>query len=259
MNTSRANENFRGSQETLQQKDNVINVIISKDSVLNEAHPSYFLFSRKRLAVSQKLEVKNVLFNWDQANRYSLRDNNGNEIGLIEEKSGSGISRNALRTHRGFEAYILNLDGKIILKMHRPFHLITSSIFITTENDVPIGHVEQKFTVVKRKYKLFDAKGRQFASINAPPLSWEFTLKNEEGKPLGCIDRNFSKFTHEVFTNKGSYAIHFDASQGQDLTLDERAVAMACAISIDFDYFSEDRDGGFLLGAMSRTRKKSDS
>jgi hypothetical protein len=57
---------------------------------------------------------------------------------------------------------------------------------------------------------------------------------------LACINRHFLGFATEIFTDKGTYAIHYDSDfvGNNQLSLDERAVFLAAAISIDIDYFS---------------------
>lgn len=78
---------------------------------------------------------------------------------------------------------------------------------------------------------------------------------------LAQIDRDWRGFGFEIFTDAGQYVIRFGSSDPNSkigpartiqelevtrpLTLAERAVAVALAISLDNDYFS--RHGGFGL------------
>lgn len=83
-------------------------------------------------------------------------------------------------------------------------------------------------------------------------------MKDETGRILGNVNKNFLGFGREIFTDTSQYVFRMDSSSGLDLqhqiahgrpmTLDERAVALGCAISIDFDYFSRHSGGGGLLG-----------
>lgn len=115
----------------------------------------------------------------------------------------------------------------------------------------------------------------QFAQIDAPFLSWDFVMSNKDDKILGAINRNFRGFGREIFTDTGQYVMRFDSvvndttlnprigsSAGQltgrevipsqytteSLTLDQRAVALAAAISIDFDFFSKHSSHGSGFG-----------
>lgn len=170
-----------------------------------------------------------------------------------------------------------------------------------------IGEAQQQWALLRRKYNLFsyrpieppkdntlklesgeqptsdmkalteskapdaaiEAGMAQFAHVNEPFLSWDFTLRDEEGKTIGSVNRNFGGFAREIFTDTGVYALRMDSAAqsstletagGQEvakyerdataMTLDQRAVMLATAVSIDFDYFSRHSShaggGGFM-------------
>jgi hypothetical protein len=44
----------------------------------------------------------------------------------------------------------------------------------------------------RRKYELYSSDKAQFARIDAPLLSWEFTMEDEEGRILAAVDKNFA-------------------------------------------------------------------
>jgi hypothetical protein len=96
-----------------------------------------------------------------------------------------------------------------------------------------------------------------FAYVNEPFLSWDFALRSANDDVIGSVNRNFSGFAREIFTDTGVYALRMDSeslaaesaasnangiastmSQPIGMTLDQRAVMLATAVSIDFDYFS---------------------
>lgn len=112
-----------------------------------------------------------------------------------------------------------------------------------------------------------------FASINEHSMSWDFSLTSEAGKRIGAIDRRFHGFAQESFTHAGSYVFHMDSvaveqeaqmkgltsetnkvNQTDDrslngkgnrhgMTLDQRAVMLASAVTVNFDYFSKQGTG----------------
>jgi hypothetical protein len=107
----------------------------------------------------------------------------------------------------------------------------------------------------------------QFAHVDEPFLSWDFTLRDEGQKTIGSVNRNFAGFAREIFTDTGVYALRMDSAaeqpdlqvgQGQislnreqpPMTLDQRAVMLATAVSIDFDYFSRHSHAGGGGGFM---------
>jgi hypothetical protein len=107
----------------------------------------------------------------------------------------------------------------------------------------------------------------QFARVDERFLSWDFSLMSEEGRLLGSVNRNFGGFAREIFTDTGVYALRMDAAglaaepshaeQAQSsldgypgMTLDQRAVMLATAVSIDFDYFSRHSGSGGMMWPM---------
>ena len=100
----------------------------------------------------------------------------------------------------------------------------------------------------------------QFAYVDEPILSWDFSLMSADSRFIGSVNRNFAGFGHEIFTDTGVYALRMDAAGLSEepghlisktgkkptaydgayagMTLDQRAVMLATAVSIDFDYFS---------------------
>lgn len=123
--------------------------------------------------------------------------------------------------------------------------MVNSRIFIRTADDELIGEVQQRWHLLRRKYDLF-AGTTQFATIDAPFLGWDFDLKDEQNQLIGNVNRNFVGFARELFTDTGQYVLRMDAVEGSSrgLTLDERAIALACAVSIDFDFFSRHSSHG---------------
>lgn len=112
-----------------------------------------------------------------------------------------------------------------------------------------------------------EARFDQFAYVDEPFLSWDFSLLSNEGGLIGSVNRNFSGFGREIFTDTGVYALRMDSvglaqepthlisQTGQQsvgfqnpndpgMTLDQRAVMLATAVSIDFDYFSRKSGSG---------------
>ncbi|KAJ1965174.1 hypothetical protein GGI12_000950 [Dipsacomyces acuminosporus] len=245
--------------------------------ILDETSKASNLLSQSSLRVTRQLEMLNIFLGFEQANRYALIDPAGNPIGfMLEERTlASEIGRQLFRLHRPFRVSVMDLNGNICLNVHRRFSFINSRVFVSDENGTLIGESQQEWHLWRRRYNLFvaegaalDAQRQQFARVDAPFLSWDFPLVDEEEKMLGGVHRDFAGIGMELFSDYGLYAICFDRlalaqrygqtqAQGQqqvvyhppvadrEMDLDERAVTLASAISIDFDYFSRhSRMGG---------------
>lgn len=97
----------------------------------------------------------------------------------------------------------------------------------------------------------------QFAYVDEPFLSWDFGLRSADNRLIGSVNRDFAGFARELFTDTGVYALRMDSAafnpmeagnpvQSTGMTFDQRAVMLATAVTVDFDYFSRHSGhGGF--------------
>ncbi|CEG66761.1 hypothetical protein RMATCC62417_03284 [Rhizopus microsporus] len=234
-------------------QDTVVEVPIDdKHQIIKPDSRGAALLTQSAVIVCRQIEMMNVFLGYEQANRYKVMDPHGNLLAYILEEEGFGksISRQFLRTHRKMNATVLSPEGDVMFKIVRPYSLVNSRIFIYTAEDELVGEVQQRWHLLRRKYDLFIGQ-KQFATIDTPFLGWDFHLQDENGGVLGNVNRNFVGFARELFTDTGEYVLRMDAAEGsvRGMTLDERAVTLACAVSIDFDYFSRHSThggGGFL-------------
>ncbi|XP_058206376.1 altered inheritance rate of mitochondria protein 25 [Rhododendron vialii] len=226
-----------------------------KPSSLEEARLAPLL-ARSNLLITRDIEWANLVFGFEQENRYLVVDVCYPEspVGLIREQSNL-IARQLLRTRRPFMAYITDALGNELFRVRRPFWWINSSIYAEVDGK-EVGVVHRRWHLWKRVYDLY-LGNTQFAVVENPGFwNWTFTLKDIDGQVLAQIDRDWRGFGFEIFTDAGQYVIRFgsvDASAdngdveelevARPLTLSERAVAVALAVSLDNDYFS--RHGGW--------------
>ncbi|KAJ1972970.1 hypothetical protein H4R35_004383 [Dimargaris xerosporica] len=231
-------------------------VPVDPHGVLQSDAPASVVLANSALVVTRQLEMLNVLVGFEQANKYAIVDPQGNPAGFIAEEDtfANSLSRQFLRTHRQFKATILDKDGNVVLTIHRPFSWINSRIYVKTPNGEVIGEVHQEWHLWKRRYDLF-VRGDQFARIDGSFLTWDFDMVDDQGHLISSVNRNFSGFAREIFTDTGQYVLRMDAAAAalttnpepqptRALTLDERAVALACAVTIDIDYFSRHSSHG---------------
>ncbi|XVE55059.1 hypothetical protein DITRI_Ditri03aG0130800 [Diplodiscus trichospermus] len=217
------------------------------------------LLARSNLLITRDIEWANLVFGFEQENRYAIVDvcYPQSPVGFIIEQSNV-IARQLLRLRRPFVAYITDAMGNELFRVRRPFWWITSSIYIEIDGK-EVGVVHRRWHLWRRVYDLYMGN-KQFAVVENPGLwNWTFTLKDINGQVLAQIDRDWRGFGFEIFTDAGQYVIRFGstgpisktgpASMIQELdvlrplTLSERAITVALAISLDNDYFS--RHGGW--------------
>ncbi|GAA5948549.1 hypothetical protein JCM3765_004921 [Sporobolomyces pararoseus] len=204
------------------------------------------LLSQPAIVVARQIEFMNIFLGFEQANKYQLLSPEGNLLGyLLEEEVGIGstLKRQFLRTHRPFRATVLSPEGQVLLNIHRPFTFINSRIYVstpaasetgTTAQDAKremeqierdgnhdntnssgqvIGEAGQVWNLIRRKYETFvkrDGEMVQFGNIDSGFLAWDFSVRDEQGRVIASINRNFTGFARELFADVGQYVIRFE-------------------------------------------------
>eukprot|EP00835_Amoeboradix_gromovi_P006844 NODE_911_length_3153_cov_0.222659.p2 type:complete len:238 gc:universal NODE_911_length_3153_cov_0.222659:1001-288(-) len=199
----------------------------------------------KRLYLTRQFELFNTIAHVEQAHVYHLHNDSG-FIGEVAEKNtlSRHILRQFARLTRPFEIDVI-LDGKHF-RIKRPFSFLNSKITIS-DNNMDIGKVHTDWHIFRRRYDLFSNNNgfRQFGRIDSQFWSWDFVIKDQKSEPRCFINRHFRGMFKEVLTDQGRYEITFeDALIKNPLNISERLIALACAVGIDYDYFS--RHSGML-------------
>ncbi|KAH7889834.1 Scramblase-domain-containing protein [Phlebopus sp. FC_14] len=149
------------------------------------------------------------------------------------------------------------------------------------------AEVQQQWHLWRRRYDLFlkssprrtltalsspqpeltplEAHFNQFALVDEGLWAWHFVLKDARGEGIASIGRAFKGLGREIFTDTGQYLVSFNTPEElgiiggertqpsrpsilRELTLDERALVLATAVNIDYDYFSRHSEGGHGMG-----------
>ncbi|GMK54974.1 hypothetical protein CspeluHIS016_0200300 [Cutaneotrichosporon spelunceum] len=251
-------------------------VVVPNDpkGVLQENHAAYELLAHDSLVVVRQFEMMNIFLGYEQANRYAIYSSDGAHVGFLaeQERGFSGVlKRQILLTHRPFKSTVMDRHGRPILYIERPFAFINSRIRVRANPDLGavgkgdsplVGETQQQWHPWRRRYNLFETQidgdreyMDQFARIDGGLLAWDFWLTDDDGRVLATINKNFTGFGREMFTDTGQYVIRFDAAgneiqmppgskvkvQGQTLVLPDKD-------TVDIDYFSRHsgRGSGFF-------------
>lgn len=174
------------------------------------------VLSPPALVVTREFEFGNILLGFEQANKYTIRAAPGGAVvGFIAETDsiGKSIVRNIMRTHRSFKATVFDAHGDPIFEIRRPAYLISTNMFVYEPGDdgAEIGQIEMAWHLWKRRYALF-TNGNQFAECDTGFLGVDFEMKTEEGKTLARVNKDFTGFAREIFTDARQYVIRLDAS-----------------------------------------------
>lgn len=244
--------------------------VTNDNGILNTNDGIARILSEPTIVIERQIEMMNVFLGFEQANKYAIMDAFGNRIGRMEERDlglFKMITRQVYRLHRPFHVDVFDNYDNHVLTIKRPFSFINSHIKAIlpssniNENDFIIGESIQSWHLWRRRYNLFKASDPenfdQFGEIDSRFLSFDFPVRDEQGQVIASVDRNWVGLGREFFTDSGVYIVRMDpvSFQGvgydnvskQALTLDQRAILLGNAVSIDFDYFSRHSNSGGLL------------
>ncbi|GMM35024.1 Aim25 protein [Saccharomycopsis crataegensis] len=263
---------YRNSQET------------AAESYITDS--CYRMMHEPFVALQRTIEFANLFLGFEQANQYKLLNPQGQEIGYLKERD-FGIRKMIMRQvaglHRPFDVDLIDLNGNVVMNFKRGFSWINSRVRVrvpkvpfiegttksTNDEDwIILGESIQQWHLWQRNYNLFSYSPQndeftQFGRINAPFLSYDFTVRDEQTEVVSAINRTWGGIGLEFFTDVATYIVRLNRQamandenimggemiKPGEMTLSERAVVIANTISVDFDYFSrhsKNSNGGLI-------------
>ncbi len=207
------------------------------------------LDSSSELFIRQRKEWTEILIDFETRNRYEVLDASGHTLGAIAEVAtgfSAFLARTFLGSHRPLDVHVIELDGSQLLHLTRTFFWFFSSLAVARADGARLGSVERRFGVLYRKYDLLDEHGRCFARVSAPRWRiWTFPVIGEDGISEAVISKKWGGALRELFTDADSYRVAFESGSW---SAGQRAVILAAAISIDFDFFENNQGRGGRIG-----------
>ena len=90
------------------------------NGILNERHPATKILANSAIVVQRQLEMMNIMLGFEQANRYTIMDPQGNHLGYMAEQElgmGNMMARQWFRTHRSFTTHVFDREMKEVLRV----------------------------------------------------------------------------------------------------------------------------------------------
>lgn len=90
--------------------------------VIKEKHPAARILSTSAIVVQRQLELMNLTIGFEQANKYTILDAQGNHLGFMAERDlgmGNVMARQMFRTHRSFETHVFDKHEREVLRASR--------------------------------------------------------------------------------------------------------------------------------------------
>jgi uncharacterized protein YxjI len=144
---------------------------------------------------------------------------------------------------------LMDNAGETLLRLSRNFFWFFSDLTIARPSGEVLGSVHRRFGFIHKKYDLRDASGRLFATVSSPIWRlWTFPIIGTSGQSHGAeVAKKWGGALREIFTDADTFRVNFGSGSWSEA---ERAVILACAISIDFDFFENNQGSSGVAGLL---------
>lgn len=196
------------------------------------------LFDEPEIIIEQQVEGLELMTDFEGRNSYKFYNSSQRQLGHAEESDtglAGALTRNIFASKRPFTMGITVFNSPEIIWLKRKFEFIFSRVHVSDE-ERSLGKVQQRFSLLHRKYELQPDSGGRVLTISGPLFKpWTFYIKNGN-QQVGIITKKWSGFLKEAFTRADSFAVRFE---NPELTVAERKLILGAAIAIDIDYFEQ--------------------
>lgn len=201
-----------------------------------------------QLLVKQKIELIEVLTDFETKNKYVIANTLGQQIYFAGEESGC-CGRNCCGSIRQFDMKILDNFGQQVMRFHRPlacksccFPCCLQTMEIMSPPGTPIGVVIQEWSILKPHFIIKNANDEIMLRIKGPFWTCrcyadvKFKVYSVSGTEIGKISKQWSGAAKELLTDADNFNVTFPA----DLDVKMKACLLGALFLIDMMYFESD-------------------
>ena len=177
----------------------------------------------------------------EMPNEYEVRDRHRHR-GAVREETGDSVDQvfaSLLGAARDLRLILSDQNHQPLLEITRPaWFLRPSDLTIRGMDGELFGLIKRKGGG-KRRYRLFDSALREFASLPFPIFRrYEFPVTDRFGVRGARIARDTRIGLRESPGDSTPLTVEFGIS---NWTIEQKAIILVAAISIDFDYFESEK------------------
>ncbi len=187
------------------------------------------------LVIQQIKEWGEILTGFETKNRYAIHNAAGQQLYYAAEVGGNFLVRMFLKAWRPFEIAVVNPGNKLVMNLKSPFRFYFRELHILTPSGQMLGRIQRRFTLLRRKYTVYDAQGNELLELFGPILHpWTFEIRQGQ-QILGKITKKWSGLLKESFTDADNFGVTFPA----DWPNEAKAVLLGAVFLIDFVHFED--------------------
>lgn len=187
------------------------------------------LLEHERLIVNQKAKLIEL------TNEYKIRDEQGNEVGVIRQEGQSGL-RKLLRLVSSIDALlpvslsVYDAGGRKVAGLRRGATLWRSKIEVSDGSGGVIGRLVQENVVGKVRFGIEGAGGIRLGEMKAENWrAWDFAVTDPSGAEVARITKKWAGLGKEMFTTADNYVVELTPRATGPL----RVIALAAAAGVD--------------------------
>ena len=197
------------------------------------------LLEMNRMFVNQKAKLIEL------TSEYKIRDDQGNEVGVIRQEGQSTLKKVArfVSSLDQFMTHTLGVydsTGTKILELVRPRKFIKSKLNVSDGSGRPVGQIAQQNAIGKIRFAL-EGNGTTLGEIRAENWrAWNFAIVDHTGQEQARITKKWEGLAKTLFTTADDYLIEIDPSVSGDF----RLLVLAAAAGVDTALKQDDRGLG---------------
>ena len=187
-----------------------------------------YLLDVNRLFVNQKAKLIEL------TNEFKIRDEQGNEIGVIRQEGQSGLKKAArfISSLDQFMTHTMSVydnTGTKVLELTRPRKFVKSKLNVSDGTGRPVGQIAQQNAIGKIRFSL-EGNGTTLGEIQAENWrAWNFAIVDHAGQERARITKKWEGLAKTLFTTADDYLVEIDPS----ITGDFRLLVLAAAAGVD--------------------------
>ncbi len=168
------------------------------------------------------------------ANEYKIRDEDGNEVGVIRQEGQSGLKKvarfvSSLDQFMTHTLAVYDAGGTKVLELVRPRKFIKSKLQVSDGLGGRVGEIAQQNAIGKIRFGFHNGAG-QIGEIRAENWrAWNFAIVDHSGRERARITKKWEGLAKTLFTTADDYLVEIDP----DLNGDFRLLVLASAAGID--------------------------
>lgn len=166
-------------------------------------------------------------------NCYKVFNNEGSEIGSVNQKISSGQKFLRLLLNKNmlpFHLEIKDANGNLQTSISRGWTFFMSTIVIGDSQGKNIGSIKQKFKLFKPRFEIHNQSQKLVAVITGDWKAWNFQINDSSDKQIGTISKKWNGAMKEIFTTADKYNVDINSEYTD--TSNKMAI-LSSAITID--------------------------